>query len=135
MFFDPTERTLAGMSRPLRIEFPGAVYHVTSRGDRREPIYVDDGDREAHLAVIARAMDRFDARVLAYCLMGNHYHLVVQTRQANLSQLMRQINGVYTQVFNRRHGQGGHLFQGRYKEVLLDPDEPGVVLRGRTTST
>jgi putative transposase len=72
------------MSRPLRIEFPGAVYHVTSRGDRREPIYRDDIDRMAHLDVIAQAMDRFDAQVLAYCLMGNHYHLVLYTRLGNL---------------------------------------------------
>lgn len=110
------------MSRPLRIEFPGAVYHVTSRGDRREPIYRDDEDREAQLAVIAQAMERFDAQVLAYCLMGNHYHLVLQTRQANLSRLMRQVNGVYTQAFNRRHGVAGHLFQGRFKAILVDRD-------------
>ena len=70
------------MSRPLRIEFPGAVYHVTSRGDRREPIFVDDEDREALLAVVAQGMERFDAQVLAYCLMGNHYHLVLHTLQA-----------------------------------------------------
>ena len=95
------------MARPLRIEFADAVYHVTSRGDRREAIYRDDEDRQRHLAVIAQAMDRFDAQVLAYCLMGNHYHLVVQTRQANLSRLMRHINGITTQQFNRRHGLGG----------------------------
>ena len=77
------------MSRPLRIEFPGAVYHVTSRGDRREAIYRDDADRVAQLEVIAQAADRFDATVLAYCLMGNHYHLVLHTREANLSRLMR----------------------------------------------
>ena len=76
------------MSRPLRIEFPGAIYHVTSRGDRREPIYRDDEDRTTHLEVIAQAMDRFDAQVLAYCQMGNHCHLVLHTRQANLSRLM-----------------------------------------------
>ena len=74
------------MSRPLRIEFPGAIYHVTSRGDRREPIYRDDEDRTTHLEVIAQAMDRFDAQVLAYCQMGNHCHLVLHTRQANLSR-------------------------------------------------
>ena len=68
------------MARPLRIEFADAVYHVTSRGDRREAIYRDDEDRQRHLVVIAQAIDRFDAQVLAYCLMGNHYHLVVQTR-------------------------------------------------------
>ena len=110
------------MSRPLRIEFPGAVYHVTSRGDRREPIFVDNEDREALLAVVAQGMERFDAQVLAYCLMGNHYHLVLHTRQANLSRLMRHINGVYTQVFNRRHGKVGHVFQGRFKAILVDRD-------------
>ena len=82
------------MSRPLRIEFPGAVYHVTSRGDRRESIYCDDDDRLAHLDVIAHAMDRLDAQLLAYCLMGNHYHLVLHTRAGNLSRLMRHVNGV-----------------------------------------
>lgn len=110
------------MSRPLRIEFPGAVYHVTARGDRREPIYRDDGDRLAQLAVMAAALDRFDAQLLSYCLMGNHYHLVLHTRQANLSRLMRHINGVYTQDFNRRHGLVGHLLQGRFKAILVDRD-------------
>ena len=110
------------MVRPLRIEFSGAVYHVTSRGDRREPIAKDDQDRQAFLSILAQGLDRFDAAVLAYCLMGNHYHLVLTTRQANLSRLMRQINGVYTQAFNRRHGVVGHLFQGRFKAILVDSD-------------
>lgn len=110
------------MSRPLRIEFEGAVYHVTSRGDRREPIFVDDDDRGRLLQIVGHAMDRFDAQVLAYCLMGNHYHFVVQTRKANLSALMRHVNGVYTQDFNRRHGKVGHLLQGRFKAVLVDRD-------------
>ena len=110
------------MSRPLRIEFPGAVYHVTSRGDRRGLIYRDDEDRTTHLEVIDRAMDRFDGQVLAYCQMGNHFHLVLHTRQANLSRLMRHVNGVYTQAFNRRHGLVGHLFQGRFKAILVDKD-------------
>jgi REP element-mobilizing transposase RayT len=110
------------MSRPLRIEFPGAVYHLTTRGDRREPIYRDDTDRLVHLNLLAQAMDRFDAQVLAYCLMGNHFHLVLQTRSANLSRLMRHLNGVYTQRFNRRHGLAGHLFQGRFKAILVDRD-------------
>ena len=121
MFLPPTHYHSA-MSRPLRIEFSGAIYHVTSRGDRRELIYRDDVDRVAHLEVIAQAMSRFDAEVLAYCLMGNHYHLVVHTRQANLSRLMRHVNGVYTQTFNRRHGVVGHLFQGRFKAILVDRD-------------
>lgn len=109
------------MSRPLRIECPGAIYHVTSRGDRREPIYRDDEDRSAQLEIIAQAMDRFDAQVLAYCQMGNHFHLVLHTRRANLSRLMRHLNGVYTQAFNRRHGLAGHLFQGRFKAILVRP--------------
>lgn len=108
------------MSRPLRIEFAGAVYHVTTRGDRRESIYRDDVDRQAQLAVLAQALDRFDGQVLAYCLMGNHYHLVLHTRQGNLSRLMRHLNGVYTQAHNRRHGLVGHLFQGRFKAILVD---------------
>jgi putative transposase len=110
------------MTRPLRIEFPGAIYHVTSRGDRREAIYRDDDDRLAQLDVIAQALDRFDAQALAYCLMGNHYHLVLHTRQPNLSRLMRHVNGVYTQSFNRRHTLVGHLFQGRFKAILVDRD-------------
>ncbi|MGM9485033.1 REP-associated tyrosine transposase [Roseateles sp. NT4] len=110
------------MSRPLRIEFPGALYHVTSRRDRREDIFVDDMDRARLLAVVAQGMARFDAQVLAYCLMSNHYHFVLHTRQGNLSALMRHVNGVYTQAFNRRHGKVGHLFQGRFKAVLVDRD-------------
>jgi putative transposase len=110
------------MSRPLRLEFPGAIYHVTSRGDRRESIYRDDDDRLAQLAVIGQAMDRFDAQVLAFCQMDNHFHLVLHTRRANLSRTMRHINGVYTQQFNRRHGLAGHLFQGRFKAILVDRD-------------
>src|SRR5882672_8831382 len=110
------------MARPLRIEFPGAVYHVTSRGDRREPIFVDDEDRRILLDLVGQALSRFDAQMLAYCLMGNHYHFVVHTRKANLSLLMRHINGVYTQAFNRRHDKVGHLFQGRFKAILVDRD-------------
>ena len=110
------------MSRPLRIEFPGAVYHVTSRGDRRESIFDDDADRRLLLAVVEQGLERFDAQMLAYCLMGNHYHWVLHTRRANLSLLMRHINGVYTQSFNRRHGKVGHLFQGRFKAILVDRD-------------
>lgn len=110
------------MARPLRIEFPGAIYHVTSRGDRREAIYRDELDRVTQLDVIAQAADRLGAQVLAYCQMGNHFHLVLHTRQANLGRAMRHINGVYTQMFNRRHGLVGHLFQGRFKAILVDRD-------------
>lgn len=110
------------MARPLRIEFPGAIYHITSRGDRREPIFEDDEDRHGFLTVVGQAMERFDANVLAYCLMDNHYHLVTRTRRANLSRLMQQLNGVYTQAYNRRHGKVGHLLQGRFKGILVDED-------------
>ena len=108
------------MARPLRIEFPGAIYHVTSRGDRRETIFEDDQDRRAFLTVVGQAMDRFDAVVLAYCLMDNHYHVVIHTRRANLSRMMQHLNGVYTQAYNRRHRKVGHLFQGRFKGILVD---------------
>ena len=108
------------MSRPLRIQFAGGLYHVTARGDRREPIFVDDQDRARLIEALAHAVDRFDAAVLAYCLMGNHYHFVLQTRQGNLSRLMRHVNGVHAQAFNRRHGLVGHLFQGRFKAIHVD---------------
>ena len=110
------------MSRPLRLEFEGALYHLTARGDRREPIFEDDADRVAWLEVVGQGLERFDATACAYCLMGNHFHLVVQTRQANLSRLMRHVNGVYTQRYNRRHAKVGHLFQGRFKAVVVDKE-------------
>ena len=110
------------MTRPLRIEFPGAVYHVTSRGDRREAIFDDDVDRQAFIDVVALALKRFDACALAFCLMDNHYHLVLHTRQSNLSVLMHLVNGVYTQAYNRRHAKVGHLFQGRYKALVVQSD-------------
>jgi putative transposase len=92
------------MSRPLRIQFPGAVCHVTSRGDKRERIFVDDQDRRSLFEVLGQGQERFDAEALAYCLMGNHYHFVRHTRSANLSSLMSHVNGVHSQRFNRRHG-------------------------------
>ncbi len=93
----------AGMARPLRIEFAGALYHITSRGDRREAIYEDDGDREAFLGVLAEVVERYNWICHAYCLMTNHYHLVIETVEGNLSRGMRQLNGVYTQASNRTH--------------------------------
>jgi REP-associated tyrosine transposase len=110
------------MSRPLRVQFPGALYHVTARGDRRESIFEDDRDRQALLQVLGQALERFDATCFAYCLMPNHYHFVLETRRANLSRLMRHVNGVYTQRCNRRHENVGHLFQGRFKAILVDRD-------------
>ncbi len=110
------------MARPLRIEFAGALYHITSRGDRREAIYDDDEDREAFLNVLAEVVDRYNWLCHSFCLMTNHYHLVVETVDGNLSRGMRQLNGVYTQATNRRHKRVGHLFQGRFKGILVDKD-------------
>jgi len=108
------------MARPLRLEFEGALYHVTSRGDRQENIYDDDVDRQAFLSVMASVCESCNWVCHAYCLMNNHYHLLVETPDANLSRGMRQLNGVYTQTFNRRHGRVGHVFQGRYKAILVE---------------
>lgn len=108
------------MSRPLRIEFAEALYHVTSRGDHREDIYVDDQDRREWLSVLGQTCERFNWRVWAYCLMSNHYHVLLETPEASLSSGMRHLNGVYTQRANHRHRRVGHVFQGRYKAVLVD---------------
>ena len=110
------------MARPLRLEYAGALYHVTSRSDRREDIYLDDKDREEWLAVLGNVCNRFNWVVHGYCQMTNHYHLLIETVDGNLSKGMRQLNGVYTQRFNRRHGLVGHLFQGRYKAILVQKD-------------
>jgi putative transposase len=106
----------------LRIEYPGALYHLTSRGDRQEAIFEDDQDRTAFLNVLSEVVTRFGWRCHAYCLMGNHYHLMVETPEGNLIKGMRHLNGVFTQWSNRRHKRSGHLFQGRYKAVLIDRD-------------
>ena len=110
------------MARPLRIEFAGALYHVTSRGDRREAIYADDEDRTAWLEVLGTVVEDFNWACHAYCLMTNHYHVVVETPDGNLAKGMRQLNGVYTKISNRRHKTVGHLFQGRYTAILVDKD-------------
>ena len=110
------------MARPLRIEFSGAVYHVTSRGNARQHIVVDDRDRSQFLAVLAHVIDRYGWLCHAYCLMDNHYHLLLETPQANLSLGMRQLNGRYTQGYNRRHARVGHLFQGRFTAILVEKE-------------
>lgn len=110
------------MSRPLRIELAGGLYHVTSRGDRREDIYQDDADREVWLRLLAQCCERFNWAIHAWCQMSNHYHLIIETPEGNLSAGMRQLNGVYTQLVNRRHGRVGHVFQGRYKGILVERD-------------
>lgn len=108
------------MTRPLRIQFPGAVYHVRHRGADHQLIYGDSSDRQGFLAVVADAVDRFDLVVHGYCLMGNHYHLLVSTPGANLARAMRHIDGVHTQRFNRRHERDGALLRGRYRAILVD---------------
>ena len=109
-------------SRPIRIEFANALYHVTARGDRRELIFEDDGDRQLFLEILAATILQFNWICHAWCLMGKHYHLLIQTPEGNLSKGMRQLNGVYTQSSNRRHRRGGHVFQGRFKGILVDSD-------------
>ena len=110
------------MARSLRIEFAGAFYHVTARGNQRSTIFIVDDDRRKWLELIAQVADRFHWRVFAYCQMGNHFHLLVQTPEPNLSRCLRHLNGVYTQRFNRHHRRCGHLPQGRYHAVLVDQD-------------
>jgi len=108
------------MSRPLRLEYPGAVWHVTSRGNERRGIFRDDEDRTQLLGMLARVVAMFRWKLHAYVLMGNHYHLLVETPEPNLSRGMRQLNGLYTQRFNRRHKRAGHLLQGRFKGILVE---------------
>ncbi len=103
------------MARPLRIEFPGALYHVTSRGDRQEPISEDDEDRRTHPGILDAVVERYGWLCYAYCLMGNHYHLVIETSEGNLSKDMPHLDGAYTQVWNLHYRKVGHFFQGRYK--------------------
>ena len=95
-----------GMSRPIRYDFPGAVFHITSRGDRREPVFLDEDDRHAFLAVLGQACERHGFSVLAYCLMGNHYHLVACSECGELSLFMRMLNGQYSLQFNRKRDSG-----------------------------
>lgn len=108
------------MARPLRLEFAGALYHVTARGNRRAMIYEDDSDRFAFLETLSSVCVEKNWLCHAYCLMGNHYHLLLETPDANLGQGMRQLNGCYSQYFNRQHGRCGHVFQGRYGAILVE---------------
>jgi REP element-mobilizing transposase RayT len=108
------------MARSLRVDYPGALHHVTARGNGRTEIFVDDVDRELFLATLGRACERYGTRIHTYCLMSNHYHLLTETTRASLARAMRHLNGVYAQTFNRRHCRPGHLFQGRYKAILIE---------------
>ena len=110
------------MARPLRIQYPFAVYHITGRGNEKKAIFRNDSDRALFLNILAQAVKRYHWLCHAYCLMDNHYHLLIETPDGNLSRGMRQLNGVYTQAFNRLHKRAGHLFQGRYKAILIQKD-------------
>ena len=110
------------MARPLRIEFAGALYHITSRGDGQDEIFLGGEDRDLWLNILGHICERFNWVVHAYCQMGNHYHILIETPDGNLSKGMRQLNGVYTQRFNRIHHRVGHVFQGRYKAILVQKD-------------
>ncbi|MBI4660250.1 MAG: transposase, partial [Verrucomicrobia bacterium] len=106
------------MPRPLRVEFAGAIYHLMNRGDRREPIFLDDDDRQTFLNTLGEACEKTGWQVHAYCLMSNHFHLVAETPQPNLVAGMKWLLGTYSGRFNRRHQYFGHLFSGRYKSVV-----------------
>lgn len=116
------------MARPLRIEYPGAFYHVTSRGNEQKDVFKSQKDREKFLDYLVSATERYGAVLHAYCLMTNHYHLLLETPDGNLSQIMRHINGAYTTYFNVKRKRAGHLFQGRYKAILVEFDEYAMEL-------
>jgi len=111
------------MARPLRIAFPGAFYHITARGNERKAVFKSKQDRERFLEYLETATERYQAVIHAYCLMGNHYHLLLETPAGNLSQIMHHINGAYTTYFNVKRARNGHLFQGRYKAIVVEKDE------------
>ena len=108
------------MARPLRLSYSGALYHVTACGNARQAIYLDDQDQQTFLSVLEEVVIRYHWLCHAYCLLDNHYHLLIETPQGNLSVGMLQLNGVYTQRCNRRHAWVGHVFQGRFKAVLVE---------------
>lgn len=111
------------MARPLRIQYPGAFYHITSRGNEQKAIFKNDRDREKFLSYLESATERYGGAIHVYCLMNNHYHLLMETPRGNLSEIMRHINGAYTTYFNFKRERSGHLLQGRYKAILIEADE------------
>jgi len=110
------------MSRPVRINYPDAWYYLLNRGKRGEEVFSEKGDYLSFIDLLREAVDLWRVRIAAYCLMSNHYHLLIQTPEANLSRCMRHLNGIYTQRFNRYHHCGGQLFRGRYRAVLIDAE-------------
>ena len=116
------------MARPLRIEYPGAFYHVTSRGNERKAVFKSLRDREKFLGYLESSTERYGAVIHVFCLMDTHYHLFIETPSVELSKIMQHINGAYTTYFNRKRGRSGHLFQGRYKAILVEADEYAMEL-------
>jgi len=110
------------MARAWRIEYEGALYHVLSRGNEQRPIVIDDADRKLFLDTVAQMAERFEVDIFAYVLMDNHYHLLFRTRRANLSKSMQWFGATYTNRFNMKHNRSGHLFQGRFKNMLVEND-------------
>jgi putative transposase len=110
------------MGRPLRIEYAGALYHITSRGNERKKIFLGDGDRKKFLGILEDYHDRYGILIHSYVLMDNHYHLILETPKGNLLKVMHGLNGGYTGYFNRKYGRSGHLFQGRYKGIIIEKD-------------
>lgn len=111
------------MARPLRIQYPDAVYHVTCRGNERQVIFKDDADRTRFLQTLTQSLNIYTVKLHTYVLMSNHFHLLVETPLGNLSEFMRKFNITYTSYYNRRHNRIGHLYQGRYKSILVDKNE------------
>jgi putative transposase len=111
------------MARPLRISYPGAFYHITSRGNEQKNVFRNKRDREKFLEYLESASKRYEAVIHSYCLMDNHYHLLLETPSGNLSRIMAHINGAYTNYFNTKRERSGHLFQGRYNAILVEADE------------
>jgi putative transposase len=110
------------MGRPLRVEYAGALYHITSRGNERRKIFLEDGDRKKFLEILGDYNDRYGILIHGYVLMDNHYHVILETPRGNLLKVMHGINGRYTGYFNRKYGRVGHLFQGRYRGIVIDKD-------------
>jgi putative transposase len=111
------------MARPLRIEYPGALYHVTARGNERKTLFVDDLDRQTMLAKLAVSVSRYETRVYAYVLMSNHYHLLVETPRGNLSRFLQHLNTAYILYFNRAYQRRGHVLEGRFQAKLVDAND------------
>ena len=110
------------MARALRVQYPNAVYHVTCWGNEQKPIFRDDGDRSIFLKNLVHSIDIYTVKVYSYVLMTNHFHFLLETPLGNLSEFMRHFNISYTGYFNQRHRRSGHLYQGRYKSILVDKE-------------